>query len=140
MKNILLGCILLMTHTFADVSVNTIDEAKILPIEPTNPIVIPPIKRVKPIRPATKYLLMNQDNHYYTNVVSNCDKYLEIIDQKDKEIEVLKKEIESLRNKEQSKMQKSLKEAYDKEMQKFENRKSSIHTKSRAIISDTPID
>lgn len=139
MKNILVCCMLLMTHTFADVTVRSTTQAEILQKKPTQPIV-KPIRPIRPIRPANKYLLLNQDNHYYTNVVSNCDEYLEIIDQKDKEIEALKKEIESLRNKEQRKMQKSLKEAYDKEIQKFENRKSSIHTKSRAIISDTPID
>ena len=136
MKFLLLAFTLTFSQTFAEVSMRPTEEATILPIEPTHPIERPP----KPKRPKEKYLLMHQDNYYHTNIISNCDQYIKIIEEKDKEIEALKKEVESLRNKEQLKLQKSLKKSYEKEMQKFENRQSSIHTKSKAVISDTPID
>lgn len=140
MKYLLLAFTLTFTQIFAEVSMRQTEEPAILPVEPTHPIVRPPIRPEKPIRPKEKYLLMHQDNYYHTNIVSNCDQYIKIIEEKDKEINALKQEVESLRKKEQRKMQESLKEAYDKEMQKFENRQSSIQTKNKAVISDTPID
>ena len=39
----------------------------------------------------------------------------------------------------QMKLQKSLKKAYEEEIEKFDNRGSSVPSKTKAIISDTPI-
>mgnify|MGYP001818500639 CR=1 FL=1 len=133
MKYLLLVFTLTFSQIFAEVSMRPNEEATILPIEPTHPIVRPP----KPIRPKEKYLLMHQDNYYTTNIVSTCDQYIKLIEEKDKEIAALKKEIESLRKKEHSKMQKNLKKAYEKEMQKFENRGKNTPSKSKAVISET---
>jgi len=136
MKYLLLAFTLTLSQTFAEVSMIPNEEATILPIEPTDPIVRPP----KPIIPKEKYLLMHQDNYYTTNIVSNCDQYIKLIEEKDREIAALKKEVESLRKKEQMKLQKSLKKAYEKEIEKFDNRGSSIPSKTKAIILDTPVD
>ena len=135
MKYLLLAFTLTFSQTFAEVSMMPNEEATILPIEPTHPIVRPP----KPIRPKEKYLLMHQDNYYTTNIVSNCDQYIKLIEEKDREIAALKKEVDSLRQKEQMKLQKSLKKAYEEEIEKFDNRGSSVPSKTKAIISDTPI-
>ena len=137
MKYLLLAFTLTFSQTFAEVSMMPNEEATILPIEPTHPIVRPP----KPIRPKEKYLLMHQENYYNTNIISTCDEYIKIIEEKDEEIKALKSEVESLRKKEQERLQKSLKESYEKEMLKFENRhNSNITTKTKAIISDSPIE
>ncbi len=130
-----------MTHTFAEVSVDSTTEADIIPAEPTHSISKRRIKPLRPIRPkraVNKYLLVNQDNHNYTNVMSNCDEYLEIIEQKDQEIEVLKKEIDRLRGAEQAELRKKLKEEHDLEMKKFDERKSGIGMQNSISISNEP--
>lgn len=137
MRYILVVFALIFTQSTAEVSMRpTEEEATILPIEPR-----PPTRPDKPIRPKEKYLLMHQDNYYNTNIISTCDEYIKIIEEKDEQIKALKSEIESLRKKEQERLQKSLKESYEKEMQKFENRHNgNLKTKSKAIISDSPIE
>ncbi|NOR56794.1 MAG: hypothetical protein GQ531_11395 [Sulfurovum sp.] len=82
---------------------------------------------------------LSHDN-YYTNVTSNCEKYIDIISQKDQEIEALKKELHSIKSKEHAIMQKKLQKEHAQELKEFDNRKADKTTKSRAIISDKPID
>lgn len=107
----------------------------------TKPIILPIIKPVRPIvRPIVNTGLVYQDNYYTTNTTNNCESYIEMLNQKDAKIAALTKELKSLKNKEQATMQKNLKKEYDKEMQKFENRKSNSTTKSSAVISNKPID
>ena len=106
-------------------------------IQPTLPITKPTIPIVRPI---VNRGPLYQDNNYYTTVESNCESYIEVINQKNEEIQALKREIESLQNQEQVKMQKNLKSEYEKGLQEFENRSAGIQTKSRAIVSDKPID
>jgi hypothetical protein len=139
MKNILLGCILLMTYTFADGSMSMTTPADIVDAERTNSVSQLPAKPIRPRRPATKYLLVNQDNYYYTNVLSDCDEYLEIIEENEKEIEALKKEIDRLRSVAQAQLQKKLSEKHAKEMKKFDERKSGIRTQNRMNISNEPV-
>lgn len=139
MKNILLGCILLMTYTFADGSMRMTTPADIVEAERTNSVSQLPAKPIRPRRPATKYLLVNQDNYYYTNVLSDCDEYLEIIEGNEKEIEALKKEIDRLRSVAQAQLQKTLSEEHAKEMKKFDERKSGIRTQNRMNISNEPV-
>jgi hypothetical protein len=111
---------------------------------PSRPITKPTHPIVKPVRPIVRPIintgLVYQDNYYTTNTTSNCENYIEMINQKDAEIAALKKELESLKNKEQATIQKNLKKEYDKEMQKFENRKSHSTTKSSAAISNKSIE
>ncbi|MDQ7046973.1 MAG: hypothetical protein Q9M39_04910 [Sulfurovum sp.] len=106
-------------------------------IKPTLPLTKTVLPRAKPI---VNTGLVHQDNYYNTNITSNCDKYIDKLRQKNEEIEALKKEIESLKNKEQAKLQKKLKKEYNAGLKEFENRQSDHSTKSRAIISDKPID
>lgn len=95
----------------------------------SKPIVKPTLPITKPVRPIVNTGLVYQDNYYTTNTTNSCESYIAILNQKDAEIEALKKELESLKSQEQAEMRKNLKDEYDKEMQKFENRKSNIHTK-----------
>ena len=101
---------------------------------PSRPITKPNLPISKPVRPR-----VNQDNYYNTNTTSSCESYIEIINQKDAEISALKKELESLKNKEQAKMQKKLQKEYNQELKEFDNRKVDRTTKSKAVISDKPI-
>lgn len=110
---------------------------------PSRPVTKPSpplVKPVRPIRPIVNTGPVYQDNYYTTNVETSCEKYVGMLAQKDQEIVALKQEIERLKKQEQSKLQQRLKEDYDKELKKFDNRKSSIHTKNKAVISDRPID
>lgn len=60
--------------------------------------------------------------YYYTTVISNCEKYIEIIEKRDQEIAALKEELYRLRSVEQAELRKELKKEYELEMQKFEER------------------
>lgn len=133
MKKILLSCLCVMTVTFAEVTASPTPRPIIVPPEPTNPIVRPPIR---PIRPINRPVIVREYYNYYTNPVSSCDKYIRIIVQKDQEIEILKKEIESLKGREHSKLQKNLKSEYEQELKKFDERKSGLKTKNSIDISD----
>ncbi len=90
---------------------------------PEHPIVRPPIdpERPKPIiRPALMYGV-----HYHTYVTetdSNCDDYIEMIKDKDEKIAALLEENARLKEEAQTGLQKRLKEEYDKELKKFEER------------------
>jgi len=65
-------------------------------------------------------------HHYYTTTIEkNCDRYINIINKKNKEIEALSKEIKHLREKKYEIMRQQLKEEYDKELKKFEERRKS---------------
>ena len=80
-----------------------------------------------------------EHNNYYTNVTPSCEKYIDIIDQKDQEIEVLKKELQEIKSKENKKRQEKLQKEYAQELKDFDNRNINKTTKSRAVISDKPI-
>lgn len=133
MKKLLLACICVMTYACAEVTALPTPPPVIIPPEPTHPIVRPP---VRPVRPVTRPIIVREDYNYYTNPVSSCDEYIRIIEQKDQEIESLKKEVESLKAKEHAKLQKNLKTDYEKELKKFDERKSGIKTKNSIEISD----
>ncbi len=90
----------------------------------------------RPRIPVLVPILMNQDNHYYTTVQNNCNKFIDIINEKDAEILKLTKKINRLEEKEAERTRKELKKKYDDEMKKFENRKSSISTKNSILISE----
>ena len=111
---------------------------------PSRPITKPTLPITKPVRPIVRPIvntgLVYQDNYYTTNTTNNCESYIEMLTQKDLEIAALKKELESLKNQEQAKMQKKLQKEYNQELKEFDNRKSNNTTKSRAVISDKPID
>lgn len=133
MKKILLSCLCVTTVTFAEVTASPTPRPIIVPPEPTNPIVRPPIR---PIRPIDRPVIVYEDYNYYTNPVSSCDEYIRIIEQKDQEIENLKKEVDRLKAKEHAKLQKNLKTEYEQELKKFDERKSGIKTKNSIDISD----
>lgn len=128
-----------MTYTFAEVSASATPPEDIVKEESTHYISKRRKRTIRRVKPPYKYYLLNQDNHYYTNVVSNCNKYLAIIEKKDKEIEVLKKEINRLRGTVQTELQKKLKEEHDLQIKMFHERKSGIRTQNRMLISNEPV-
>ena len=71
---------------------------------------------------------------------TNCQKYIDIIKEKDAEIKSLSKELDSLRAEQQLQLQKHLKKKHDKEMEKFDEKRSSSSIKetNSIIISDKP--
>jgi len=132
MRYILVAFILTVIQSHAEVSMSSTERVDKSPDRQDHPVVRPSDKRDRPKRPVKTY--------YFTNVVSNCDKYIDIIEKKDNEIEALKQELYRLRSVEQALLRKELKEEYKLEMKKFENRQNNIETKSKAVISDEPLD
>lgn len=124
MKNILLSIIILFTVTSTGFTAEVLYpklEAKIRPeISPTKKLTRKPIKKVK--RKPRKRPMIH--HHYYTTtIVENCDRYIKIIQEKNEEIEALKREIKNLKEKKYETMRQELKESYQKEMKKFEERR-----------------
>jgi len=137
MDRILLSMLLLSVIVFSA-------EGIMAESRPAIPITKPTLPITKPVRPVVRPIvntgLVYQDNYYTINTTNSCERYVEMLNQKDLEIAALKKELESLKSKEQRIQQKKLKNEYERELEKFDNRKSDSTTKSRAVISDKPID
>lgn len=78
-------------------------------------------ERVKPVvQPIIQY-----GEHYHTYVTtheSSCTEYIDAIKEKDAQIEALLQENAALKEKEQKNLQKRLKEEYDTELKRFEER------------------
>ena len=126
MKNILLTIIILFTGTHTSLIAEVIDpdlEPKILPnLIKAKKITRKPIKKLRK-KPKNRPLIYH---HYYTTTKEkNCDRYINIINKKNKEIEALSKEIKNLREKKYEIMRQQFKEEYDKEIKKFEERRKS---------------
>ena len=105
-----------------------------LPIErPEHPIHRP----VRPVVPITiNPGVVYQDNYYNHNVVNSCQSYMDQITKLNQEIADLKREVERLRAIEAAHLQKKLKAEHQKDMNAFENRKSSIKSKNSIKITD----
>ncbi len=132
MKHILLIFSILLTLSSADIGAS----APKPPLRPSLPIVKPIIKPIEKnynYRPNQYY----NYNPYYDN--SNDIAQEKALAEKKEKIEALEKELNATRRAEQKELQKKNKAAYDKEMKKFDNRKSSIQTESSIIISDEPV-
>lgn len=89
----------------------------------------------------------NRNDYVYDNtygyavpVGDYCKKYIDIIKAKDAQIKILSEEVASLRAEQQLQLQKYLKKKHDKEMQKFDQKRSSSSVKktNSIIISDKP--
>lgn len=97
---------------------------------PEQPIVRPPIDPERPIRPKPiiRPALMygvHYHNYYDTVTDSNCDDYIEMLKEKDEKIAALLEENARLKEEAQTGLQKRLKEEYDNELKKFEDRHKS---------------
>lgn len=123
MKNTLLTIIILFTVASAGFSAEMIStdlKPKIRPeISTTTKITRKPIKKLRK-KPRKRPIIYH---HYYTTTIEkNCDRYINIINEKNKEIEALSKEINNLKERKYEIMRQQLKEEYDKEMKRFEER------------------
>ena len=98
------------------------------PIVPDRPIVQPGV------RPILNTGIVYQDNHYTT--VESCDVYKKQIDELNAYIDGLEAEISALKEKAYANMREELKKKNDAELQKFENRKSTVKTKNSIEIID----
>jgi predicted RNase H-like nuclease (RuvC/YqgF family) len=115
---------------FADVTMKKTISRPSLPVEkPEHPIVRPPQVPVG-VNPGIVY----QDNYYNTNVVNSCQSYIDQIDELNAYIDQIEQEISELKAKEYERLQKDLKAKHKKELQEFENRKSSIKSKNSIEI------
>jgi len=115
---------------FAEVTMKKPISRPSLPVEkPDHPIVRPPHVPVV-INPGIVY----QDNYYNTNVVNNCQSYMDQIDELNAYIDQIEKELSEFKAKEYERLQKDLKDKHKKELQTFENRKSSIKSKNSIEI------
>ena len=95
---------------------------------PEQPIVRPPIYPERPIRPKPiiRPALMygrHYHNYYETVTDANCNEYIEMLKEKDEKIAALLEENARLKETAQTGLQKRLKEEYDKELKKFEERR-----------------
>ena len=133
MKYILLGCILLITQNFADVTAKATPPEEKVKKDPSHSIYKRHKKEDRP------YYLLNRDTVYYSNVGCDCDRYLRIIEEKEREIERLKNEINRLSGTKQGSLQQKLKEEYEMKIKKFDERKSGIGTQNSMRISNEPL-
>ena len=135
MKYILLLLMVMHVTLFAKVEMKAAKKEKpdiSLPIEK-------PIRPIRPVRPIINTGIVYQDNYYNTNYTENCQRYVEMLIEKDEEIRQLHEELEKLQSKEQAKMSQSLKASYEAELKKFDERKSTVKTKNSVTIKNAPI-
>ncbi len=131
MKHILLAFSILVTLSVADI----VASAPKPPPRPSLPIEKPierPIEENFNYRPNQYY---NYNPYYNSNDIAQEKALAE----KKEKIEALERELNATRRAEQKELQKKNKAAYDKAMKKFDNRKSSIPSNNKIIISDEPI-
>ena len=133
MRFFLLILITFYTSTlFADVTMKKTIPRPSLPVEkPDRPIVRPPHVPVA-INPGIVY----QDNYYTTNVVNSCQNYMDEIDELNAYIDQIEKELAALKQKEYARLQKDLKQKHQKEIEAFDNRKSTVKSKNSIEITD----
>ena len=135
MKYILLFLMVVHVTLFAKVEMKAAKKEKpdiSLPIEK-------PIRPIHPVRPIINTGIVYQDNYYNTNYTENCQRYVDMLIEKDEEIRKLHEELEKLQSKEQAKMSQSLKASYEAELKKFDERKSTVKTKNSVTIKNAPI-
>ena len=127
MRNVFLSVILFTTLIFAEITAKPSR-----PSLPSKPITKPIVKPV--------YDRLNRDNYvydpYYNDEAIAQEKRLA---EKKEKIEALEKELNATRKVEQQALQKKNKTQYNKAMKEFDNRQSTVETKSSIIISDDPI-
>lgn len=134
MKNILLSIVFFTALIFADIAATAPQPST--PPHPSLPIVKPiekPIEKNFNYRPVQYY----NYNPYYDN--SNEIAQAKALEEKKAKIEALEKELNATRKAEQKELQKKNKAQYDKAMKDFDNRKSSISSENKIIISDKPV-
>ena len=132
MKNVSLGLVCFTVLIFADITAS----APKPPLRPVHPIVKPiekPIEKNYNYRPNQYYYY----NPYYDNSYDRAQE--KALAEKREKIEALEKELNATRRAEKKALQEKNKAQYEKEMKKFDNRKSTVKTKSSIIITDEPI-
>jgi hypothetical protein len=134
MKNVLVAILLANTFLFAKIVASSPTPSK--PVRPSLPIEKPierPIEKNFNYRPNQYY---NYTPYYDT---SNDLAQEKALAEKKEKIEALEKELNATRRAEQKALQKRNKAQYEKEMKKFDNRRSTIQTENSITISEEPI-
>ena len=118
---------------FADVTMKkTTSGPVILPIEkPTHPIARPPHAL-----PIVNTGVVYQDNYYNNNNVNTCQQYVDQVATLNQKISTLQREVDRLQAKEDARLQQTLQEKNRQELEKFDNRKSTLKTKNSIEITD----
>ena len=117
---------------FVDVTMKKMISRPSLPVEKPEHPIHRPVRPVVPVvvNPGVVY----QDNYYNTNVVHSCQRYIDQIDELNAYIDQIEQEMAELKAKEYKRLQDDLKAKHKKELQEFENRKSSIKSKNSIEI------
>ena len=109
---------------FAEVTMGKAISRPSLPVEkPEHPIVRPPHGL-----PIVNTGVVYQDNYYNPYTGTSCQSYIDQITALNNEIVDLKTEVARLQAIEDARLQKTLKAKHQKEMDAFNNRKSSVKT------------
>ena len=119
---------------FADVTMKKTISRPSLPVEKPEHPIHRPVRPVVPVvvNPGVVY----QDNYYNTNVVHSCQRYIDQIDELNAYIDQIEQEMAELKEKEYKRLQEDLKAKHKKELEKFENRKSTVKTTNSIEIKE----
>jgi hypothetical protein len=136
-RNSVMNFFLLTVLFFTPYSLFAEVRAKKTIYEPMHPIERPPLRPVVPItvNPGVVY----QDNYYnynYNRIEVNCRQYADLLREKDRKIEKLTKEVLRLQSQADKRLQKELRAQHQKELQEFDNRKSTVKTTNSIEITD----
>ena len=83
----------------------------------------------------------NEAYGYAVPAGTDCQKYMDIIKEKDAKIKALSQELNALKSQQQLQLQEHLKKKHDNEMEKFDEKRSDTAAKetNKIIISDKPV-
>ena len=132
MKKLIFLSLLFSTCSMADV---------IMKQKQHHDIIIPEHPIEKPERPVYQPPYHHPD-YIPTGIIvetqSDCSQYIELLHEKDAYIESLLSELAVLRSEKQKRLSEKLRKAHEAELKKFENRKNTVKTDNRIIITDKP--
>ena len=115
---------------FADVTMKKTISRPSLPIEkPERPIIHPPHAI-----PVVNTGIVYQDNYYNDNMGNSCQSYIDQIATLNQKISTLQLEVDRLQAREDVRLRKTLQEKNKKELEAFDNRKSTIKSKNSIEI------
>jgi len=133
MKFFLTMLMIVCTSTlFADVIMKKpIKKPPLPPEKPEHPIIRPPHGI-----PVINTGIVYQDNYYNNNNMNSCQSYMDQIATLNQKISTLQLEVDRLHARENVRLQKILQEKNRKELEAFDNRKSTVKTTNSIEITN----